>query len=541
MDPNTAPATSSQQVVAAVAAPKTASAPTKSAPSASTLQVNPAAATVVAAQASSSALVAVGQAQAGTSSGGLVINKDKLRAAKALQAKPLIDKHDASNSGGTTTAYLLNDELSYFLQHESFLTPHLSKSKRASIRKTAKTFVWKDGQLFKCLGPQVYRQVPSASMLAQVFSWCHDKGHPGQVATYNRVRRTFWWDGMKRDCYNYVKCCVTCQKQHDPSVRTDRDMHPIPVQGLLPFQKVAVDLAGPLPTTQSGFKHILVVVCYLTKWVEAFPLKTNKASACAEVFVREIIARFGCPLEVVSDNGHSFNGKFKTCMTQWGIHNLRVAPYHPQSNGLVERCIQTIKRALSGMTGTKPHTWDKMLGWVLLTYRHSQQKSTGFSPYFLLFGREALLPEQLSLITSDLVVNEDTGLQKYLDELLSTAFDLQSTLEKAQDNIALSQDKQRQDYVIRRQSQSRRVAAVQSLEPGALLLAKRPHSQVTGLTQSWRGPYTLLRFVTAAKKSALLQEVKTGKKVRRAVAQLKPFNQPEHLPALPAQALLLDQ
>jgi hypothetical protein len=181
------------------------------------------------------------------------------------------------------------------------------------------------------------------------------------------------------------------------------------------------------------------------------------------------------------------------------------------------------------------------LGWVLLTYRHSQQKSTGFSPYFLLFGREALLPEQLSLITSDLVVNEDTGLQKYLDELLSTAFDLQSTLEKAQDNIALSQDKQRQDYVIRRQSQSRRVAAVQSLEPGALLLAKRPHSQVTGLTQSWRGPYTLLRFVTAAKKSALLQEVKTGKKVRRAVAQLKPFNQPEHLPALPAQALLLDQ
>lgn len=458
---------------------------------------------------------------------------------KHLAVKPAIDKNDASHSGGTTL-YLLNDELSHFLQHGSFLTMNLPKSKRASLRKTAKSFVWKDGQLFKCLGPDVYRQVPTASMLSQVLEWCHDQGHVGQRATYSRVRKTFWWDGMKSACYDYVKNCVQCQKQHDPSVRTDREMHPISVQGLLPFQKVAVDLAGPLPKSSTGFRHILVVVCYLTKWMEAIPVKNNKASTCAEAFVREIIARFGCPLEVVSDNGHSFNGRFKACMAQWGVHNLRIAPYHPQSNGLVERCIQTIKRALSRMTGSKPHTWDKMLSWVLLAYRNSQQKSTGFSPHFLLFGRDAMLPEQLTLLTDNLVIDEEAGLQQYLDKLLTTAFDIEETLEKAQDNIALSQEQQRQDYAVRRQSQSRRIAAVQSLSPGALLLAKRPESQVTGLIQSWRGPYRLLKFLTEEKKSAILQEVKTGKKVRRAVAQLKPFHQPEPLPSSSLQAPLLD-
>jgi hypothetical protein len=531
--PKSAPAPAVSK--AAMAAPQGIS----GAPKALMVQSNPAAATVAAARTPSIVpTTMVVHAQAGSSAEGPL--KDKLRAPKALQPKPVIEKHDASASGGTSP-FLLPQELSHFLQHESFMSVDMTKSKRASLRKTAKTFAWKNGQLFKCLGPDVYRQVPTASMIAQVFAWCHDQGHPGQVSTYNRVRKTFWWDGMKKDCYNYVRSCVTCQKQHDPSVRTDRDMRPVPVTGLLPFQKVAIDLAGPLPKTHSGFKHILVVVCYLTKWVEAIPLVNNKATTCAEVFVREIIARYGCPLEVVSDNGHSFNGKFFDCMTLWGIHNLRVAPYHPQSNGLVERCIQTIKRALSCMTGTKPTTWDKMLGWVLFTYRQSQQKTTGFSPFFLLFGREALMPEQLSLMTENLVIDEESGLQKYLDSLLATAHDMQDTLEKAQDNVALSQEQQRQDFVIRRQSQTRRIVAVQNLEPGALLLAKRPHSQVTGLTQSWRGPYTLLRFLTDAKKSALLQEVKTGKKVRRAVAQLKPFSQPEPFPSVSAQAPVTDQ
>lgn len=463
------------------------------------------------------------------------LRKDKLPVNRALQPKPSIEK--ASSSGGDLS-YPLDYKLSFYLQNGSFHSNTLSKTMRASIRKTARSFVWRNGQLYKCLEQDVYRQVPTQDMLPQVFSWCHDQGHTGQTATYNRVRKTFWWDGMKKDCIAYVKNCVLCQKQHDKSIRTDRDMHPISVDGLLPFQKVAVDLAGPLPKTLTGKKHLLVVVCYLTKWMEAIPLKNNKASTCAEVFVNEIIARYGCPLEVVSDNGHSFNGKFKDCMVKWGIHNLRIAPYHPQTNGLVERCIQTIKGALSRMTGTKPQTWDKMIGWILLAYRNSIQKSTGFSPHFLLFGREALMPEQLSLLTHDLKVDENASLQHYLDQILTVAFDMQDTLEQAQHHVALSQDKQRQDYAVRKRTQAARISTVQSLAPGALLLAKRPNSKVTGLTQSWRGPYSLNRFVTPEKKSAILIEVKTGKIVRRAVSQLKPFHQPEPSALPSSQALL---
>lgn len=463
------------------------------------------------------------------------LRKDKLIALRALQSKTSIEK--ASSSGGDPI-YPLDFKLAYFLQHGNFHSPTLTKSMRASVRKTARSFVWKDGQLYKCLASEALRQVPTSAMLPQVFAWCHDQGHVGQVATYDRVRKTYWWDGIKRDCYAYVKNCVLCQKQHDTSIRTDRDMHPISVEGLLPFQKVAIDLAGPLPKTSSGKRHLLVVICYLTKWMEAFPLEDNKASTCADVFVKEIIARYGCPLEVVSDNGHSFHGKFKACMGKWGIQNLRIAPYHPQTNGLVERSIQTIKSALSRMTGTRPKTWDKMIAWVLFAYRNSVQKSTGFSPHFLLFGRDALMPEQLAQLTGGVQIDENASLQQYLDKLLTVAFDMRDTLEQAQHHVALSQEKQRLDFAVRKRSQTARITQVQSLVPGALLLAKRPNSQVTGLAQSWRGPYSLICFVTAEKKSAILKEQKTGKIVRRAVSQLKPFHQPV-IPPLPlSQALL---
>jgi hypothetical protein len=459
-----------------------------------------------------------GQASQGTE----VVPTSAGRAAGTSLGVQRVGNQKPSTSGGNET-YPLNASLSSYLQTNQYPAGVTTKSQKTSLRKTAKNYYWQDGKLYKVLSGEQHRNVPPTSMIPQIFRWCHDMGHLGQRGTYDRVRQTYWWEGMKETCYAYVKSCEACQKAHDTSIRTDREMHPVSVQGLLPFQKVAIDLAGPLQKTGRGFRFVLVVVCYITKWVEIFPLQDDLAVTCAEVFVQEIIARYGCPLELVSDNGHSFDAAFAVCMKHWGILNLRIAAYHPQSNGLVERCIQTMKHALSRLVGTQATTWDSCLAWMLMAYRNSVQKSTGYSPHFLLFGRDAIMPEQLTLLTGSLVMDENESLEQYLQELLSLTHRIQDTLIQAQQNVGESQDRQREDFANRKKTQATRVAKVRELEPGALLLAKKPNTHVLGLGQSWRGPYELLHFVSPAKRSVVLKELRTGKVIRRAVAQLKPF------------------
>lgn len=431
--------------------------------------------------------------------------------------------------------YLFDPRLQHYLTTSTFPSSVTTKSARNSIRKAASLFTWHNDLLCRILPDGSLRQVAKSTDLAQIFSWCHDQGHPGQNATYNRVRRTFWWEGMKKDCIAFVRGCVQCQKQHDTSERTDRELQPISIEGLLPFQKVAVDLAGPLPTTPTGNKHILVFICYLTKWMEAIPLPNTKASTVAAAFINECVSRYGCPLEIVSDNGTAFDGKFASVLHRLGIQSIRISPYHPQANGLVERCIQTLKGALSRMAGTRPTNWDSFLGWTLFAYRNGIQKSTGYSPYHLLYGRDAIMPEQLSLLTHRFVVDESLSVQSHIGQLTVTAWHLANSRLQAQDNVSSHQEKQKLDFATRKKSQATRVKKVQALPLGSLVLAKRPSSAVPGLHQSWRGPYELLSFTTPAKRSASIKELSTNKVVRRMIAHLKPFHPSVSLP-LSAQA-----
>jgi hypothetical protein len=438
-------------------------------------------------------------------------------------------------------SYLVPPNLLYFLRHGTCSSSVTTKSMKNSLAVSARAFVWHSDALHKVLVSGASRQVPCQHDLPQIFAWCHDQGHVGQRATYTRVRRTYWWTGMKKDCYSYVQQCLNCQKQHDTSTRTDRNLQSVRIEGLAPFQKLAIDFAGPLPQTTTGHKFLLVVVCYVTKWVEAIPLPTNTASLTAETFVNQIISRYGCPLELASDNGSSFDGEFAALLQTWGVLAIRIAPYNPQANGLVERCIKTLKGALSRMAGNRPHTWDQQLGWVLFAYRNGLQKSTGFSPHYLLFGRDALMPEQLALLAKDFVVDDSGDVQTYVGQLVVTSYRMQFALQHAHSNIVASQAQQRLDFATRHKSQARRIELIRNLPLDSLVLAQKPLTSVTGLQQSWRGPYRLLHFTSLAKKSALLCELSTGKQVRRAVAHLKPYYQSDLAALSAAQALPLQE
>ena len=128
-------------------------------------------------------------------------------------------------------------------------------------------------------------------------------------------------------------------------------MVPIPVGK--EFDRVAVDVMGPLSLTESGNKYIVVFLDYLTKWPEAFAIPDQTAQTIARLVVEQIVCRHGCPLELLSDQGSNFTSHLvskicKICVT----HKMATTSYHPQTDGLVERFNKTLITMLSMYTSS---------------------------------------------------------------------------------------------------------------------------------------------------------------------------------------------
>lgn len=115
-----------------------------------------------------------------------------------------------------------------------------------------------------------------------------------------------------------------------------------------PSERVAIDILGPPPESESGNKYLLLVADYFTKWPEAYALPNQEATTVAEVLVREYVCRYGVPLELHSDQGRNFRSNvFKEMCALLGIKKTRTTPLHPQSDGMIERMNRTLEAQLS--------------------------------------------------------------------------------------------------------------------------------------------------------------------------------------------------
>ena len=131
---------------------------------------------------------------------------------------------------------------------------------------------------------------------------------------------------------------------------------------------------------------------YATKWPEAFPLRNILTETVVKCLV-EVTARLGVPQELLTDNGSNFMSKVmqQLCMLT-GVKQLKTSPYHPQMDGMVERFNATLKRLLRKLVANPKVEWNECLPYVLWAYRGTIHKTTGFSPYQLIFGKEMRMP-----------------------------------------------------------------------------------------------------------------------------------------------------
>ncbi|KAJ1081475.1 hypothetical protein NDU88_001657 [Pleurodeles waltl] len=211
-------------------------------------------------------------------------------------------------------------------------------------------------------------------------------GHLGQMKTWDRLVPLFHWPRMSEDTKEVCKSCATCQASGKTGGTPKAPLIPLPVVGV-PFERVGVDIVGPLdPPTASGNRFILVVVDHATRYPEAIPLRTTTAPAVAKALLG-IFSRVGFPKEVVSDRGSNFMSAYlKAMWKECGVTYKFTTPYHPQTNGLVERFNKTLKGMIMGLPEKLWRRWDVLLPCLLFAYREVPQKGVGFSPFELLFG-----------------------------------------------------------------------------------------------------------------------------------------------------------
>ncbi|KAG5896052.1 hypothetical protein JTB14_011047 [Gonioctena quinquepunctata] len=132
-------------------------------------------------------------------------------------------------------------------------------------------------------------------------------GHLGVTKTLQKVRQRFYWANCQADVQDWCRKCAVCAASNGPRIRPKAPMRQYNVGS--PFERIAIDIAGPFPVSDHGNKYILVAMDYFSKWAEAYALPNQEAITVADVLVKEWICRFGIPMELHSDQGRNFESQ----------------------------------------------------------------------------------------------------------------------------------------------------------------------------------------------------------------------------------------
>ena len=157
-------------------------------------------------------------------------------------------------------------------------------------------------------------------------------------------------------------------------------------------QSVADAFFNQVVCRARGNTYVLAMVDCFSRWTEACPLPDKTAQSVADAFFNQVVCRFGMPIVIHSDQGREFENKImqELCLL-CGSHKTRTTPYHPESDGMVERFNRTLLMMLAMFAGKNREDWEDLLPAVMMAYWSSVHESTGFSPYRLMFGEECTL------------------------------------------------------------------------------------------------------------------------------------------------------
>lgn len=333
--------------------------------------------------------------------------------------------------------------------------------------------IWKDKRdSHRICVPKKYR-----ALLLQEHHDTPLGGHFGMEKTYHSMKDRYMWPSMRHHIEQYVLSCEACQKNktyHKRGLGTPQLLN-APMQ---PWQHLSIDFCGPFPKTKKGQDYIMAVIDNLTREVFLLPCQqTITAQQASQLFMDRVFPRTGLPEKINSDRGPQFVSNFWTHL--WEKLRTKTAlsaPYHPQSNSLVERQNKTFIENLRSFVNARQNDWEECLPLYEFAYNSSVNPTTGETPFFLNHGRHPRTPVALTLTTPSPVV----------EDFVET---LQNRLTEARDHILRSQA----------QTADQRAKKLQPAElaPGDLVLLSTEHYNLMlpskKLTPRYIGPLKVLQ------------------------------------------------
>ena len=343
--------------------------------------------------------------------------------------------------------------------------------------------------------------IPTVDRQAAIDGYHHSAGHQGHDRTLSLMKERFWWPGMSQALLKAVANCGRCIQYE-----TKGQLPPMqPIICTEPMELVHIDYVGMEVTVATDKKpivrNVLVVVDHFTRYVQAFVTKNHMARTMARVLYNNYFSVFGFPQCLMSDQGMEFCGKVITAMCSLlGVEKIRTTPYHPQTNGSAERVHQTLQRMIGKFDPEKRRKWPAHIGSIIIAYNSTRSLVTGYSLYYLMFGRRPI----------DLLfpMRRTQMLTRTIDKYVASLYDrLRESLAIAQDCAIKEAQRQKRLY-------DHKVGAVE-LRPGDHVLVRLDafRGQRRKLKNRWADDlHTVVTRVVDGIPTYVVKNDRTGKK-----------------------------
>ena len=369
-----------------------------------------------------------------------------------------------------------DDNVLFYLRHDKWPEDIEPLEKSRAVKRLA-YYVMSNDAVQRIMPDGSMREVPKPEVREGIMRAIHEESrHFGARRTYDLVALKYWWRGCLSDVRAVVRNCALCDRVRAEFEKPSPELHSLPVKGMM--YRWGCDLAGPFEPTTDGMKWVMIMIEYFSKTVELAPLPSKAARHTAKRFASRVLGRYGAPAEVVTDNGGEWMGEFDQLLRSVMVDHRFTKPHHPQADGLTERAVQTVKRALkkalaNPLSGSE---WDDHLPFIQLAYNCSTQSSLGFSPYQILYAVEPTVPPSVKPKFEDELqlpfVGDVARIKDAVAQVVANrSFELKRHMPLAHDNLLIAQHRDQQRY--RRLRDGTYVAEPFKFKPGEYVYLTR--------------------------------------------------------------------